>query len=178
MNKASIFCFAAIILCVSCNSNPSVAPLTSVEAFRNRTVEISANSDRAVADRPVTFTLRCYPQVTGVGRMNLDGRGALMGSFLFIESPRIDTLDTSRTRFEYPVTLTAGVPTELQVTVRMQPGTDYYYSAGVVLDSIFIPDSNRMFHYNSSVARAYSGRSGGYDAVASYDRTFPLYWKP
>jgi hypothetical protein len=178
MYKASILCLAAILLFASCSGDPSVAPVNAVVAFKDRKVELSANSDRAISDRPVTFTLRCYPQVTGVGRMCLDGWGAGPGTLLFIQQPARDTLDITNSRFEYPVVFTTGVPCDLQVEVQMQPGRDYFYSATAFLDSVFIPDSNRLFYFNSSVARAYSGRAGGYDAVASYDRTFPLYWKP
>jgi len=167
-----------LIFLASCSSEGILPPVNAVIAFRNEKVELTANSDRAVSDRPVTFKIRCYPQVTGVGRMYLNGWSADARSLLFIEAPRRDTLDTINRRFEYVMMFTAGVPSELEVVVRMQPDMDYFYSADAFLDSVFIPDSAKMFHVLSDAAVAFSGRSGGYISQASYQRTLPLYWKP
>jgi hypothetical protein len=144
------------------------------EVIKAANVDVSADTKKAVFDRPITITTRCMPLITGKGVIGLYGWKSNGNVTWTLESPAVDTVTTfqeSSYTIYVPAEFKANNEFEQKWTVHLVPPSapNYLFGAHAHIDSIFIADSNKMYWINSEVARKYCPRPRGWqpDAVSS-----------
>ena len=168
----------------ACTTGPSNLPDPYAPAFVQRRIWLSADADRAVTDRVITFTGLCYPLVRGKGRLVLSTWPADTADDIYMESPTHDTLhrvagsDTLGRISYIPVEFDSGGTVtgiwKLRLPVVSRIG-DYSFGADAMLDSVFVPDSGRYLPYLADVVRRRTPSGAGYDRFANSLHLISLY---
>ena len=155
---------AAAAAFLACDGGTSPPMLHVVSAFSgSNTFTLTADADKAYSDRPITFTARCTTVVNGKGRIMFNAYGDYLRSEIHMESPIVATLiRDSIPKIAIPMTFVANEPIVLPIRCRLQPGISCFYHASVIIDSLFVADSNRYFDVNSDVAQPLVNKGYGY----------------
>jgi hypothetical protein len=153
-------CFA------SCSNGTDPGSVTDlrVRAFKRGETKFTADTDRAVTDRPVTLTLRCVPLVSGKGLMAICEVGTNENFKIVVESPVRDTLHGDNNYIF--VDFVANEPIERSWDVRFPvspwSGT-FALCALVTLDSVYIPEFDRWYSVHSDTAKSHTPSGWGYN---------------
>jgi hypothetical protein len=159
---------------VSCSNgtDPGSVSDLRIRAFKRGETKFTADTNRAVADRLVTLTLRCVPMVDGKGLVAISG-GGHKDYPVIVESPVQDTLhgydDSGKAVAEYSylyVDFVANRPIERSWQVRfpVTPGSATFgISAVAILDSVYISEFNRWYDVHSDTARSHTPGGWGYN---------------
>jgi hypothetical protein len=169
--KTLVLCMIVLTCCgvlAACDNTTGNTTDLRTQAFDKEQVILTADVERAVSDKSITLTTSCLPLVSGKGRIGIRGRGLSQNTSWFLESPFRDTLETEANPdsavydyvlVEYVANRTFSQPWQ----IRLQSGISYSFAANVILDSIYIADSARMYHICSDVAIRYSPGGHGYN---------------
>lgn len=157
---------SCLFLLASCDEGATDTPLPGERAFKDGYVYLTAEPVKAVTDRPITVTTWCYPRIPGTGKLTLEIRSEYLDDTIYVVSPVLDTLYRPFRVVEDPMAqkaiaefITDGeqqLQVEWVVQLRRYPEQrSYHLFASVRLDSVFISDSNRMYHYLDPVIYQY-----------------------
>jgi hypothetical protein len=166
----------ALCFATSCNdgAGPNSQKDPYLPAFVRRQITLTADADRAVTNRPITITGTCTPLVRGNGRLRLLAWPEDPSDYIILESPTLDTLhrgasiDTSTTQSYIIADFTPNVPVSGQWILRLPANArvgDYSFSASAILDSVFLPDSGKVFWFNDEVVLKSTESGAGYDRI-------------
>lgn len=155
-----------LFLLASCDEGATDTPLPGEQAFKDGHMYLTAEPDKSVTDRPITVTTWCYPRIPGTGKLTLEIRSEYLDDTIYVVSPVLDTLYRPFSVVEDPMAqkaiaefITDGeqkLQVEWVVQLRRYPERrSYHLFASVRLDSVFIFDSNRMYHYLDPVIYRY-----------------------
>ncbi|MEP7218179.1 MAG: hypothetical protein ABI876_04645 [Bacteroidota bacterium] len=175
--KPTAFPLLLCLLLISCDHGPDSSSDRHAFAFEHGYVYLSADFDKVVGDKQFTIITRCYPTITGKGWIGMAGLGQYTGSTVIVDEPLHDTQIT-HSRLEdntysiYPAEFKANEPFEQRWRIRLQfPAaanfpSGFQFNGYAIIDSIFIPDSARLYPASSLEAKRYSGALDGFDVNA------------
>ena len=147
---------AAAAAFLACDGGTSPPMLHVVSAFSgSNTFTLTADADKAYSDRPITFTARCTTVVNGKGRIRFSAYCDRHPGEIRVESPIIAMLiHDSIPEITIPMAFVANEPIALPIRCRfLQSDVSCFYHGAVIIDSLFVADSNRYFDVNSDVAQ-------------------------
>jgi hypothetical protein len=158
-----------ISLCALFSCSDPVAPVDSGRGYAfsdGGRLTLAVTPDTVATDLPVTITTRCVPRVTGRGRLILAGYSDNAAAQFYLESPIHDTIvrladSTVFDRVEIPFSFTADTPCIQDWVVRFSERAGYRVWSMAIIDSVYVPDSLRMFPVSSETARRSQGIAEG-----------------
>ncbi|MEP7218774.1 MAG: hypothetical protein ABI876_07645 [Bacteroidota bacterium] len=134
----------------------------SDDTFSGSWVEIEADTDRAISDRPILITTSCLPLISGKGYMQLLCRED--SARWIVISPIRDTVTGSERKShgnfinatEIPITFTANVHCAVPWKIKLEPSNGHAFWVMAVMDSLYYPKLGRYVWIHSSEARSLS----------------------
>jgi hypothetical protein len=147
----------------ACDGGSSPPAVSVVPTFTGDGFTLTADADKAYSDRPVTFMARCTTVVNGKGRILFIASGDYPRSEIYLKSPIVAMLiRDSIPEISIPMVFVANQPIAMPIRCRLQPGISCFYHAAVIVDSVFVADSNRYFDVDSDIAHPLSAKGYGY----------------
>jgi hypothetical protein len=171
-----IFCTVAFTL-FSCSDNQvSTQDPDPPVTFYRAQVEMSADTDKAIADHTTTIKLHCLPLLSGVGRMQLDIGKNRKETTVYVDSPLQDTVETgiAGKDITVPVKFVANQPFDQQWHIRFDTAGYYNFHARAIFDSVAIADSSRLYWVQSAIVRQSTPNGVGYTWLATSNSSLVL----
>lgn len=171
-----LLCLTSFCAFVSCDGLADSGSMQTESAFaENGGMGLTLSPSKVTTGALFTLTSRCTPRFTGKGRTWIYSSAITQTGVVHVESPVSDTLyqahgNTPR-RAMIETEFTGGRPLVQNWGVRFNESVEYRFATGIMIDSIYLPDSLRMMPADHPAVRLYCGipKGSGWTTTAMSD---------